>query len=277
MIAGAQPSLTGPSSALSSKAPSATELAAFISYAKPDREKAQEIADSLEQRGFKCWIAPRDVRPGRSYGDEIIRSFERSRTLILVLSEASNGSGFVSREIERAVSKNKPIFTVRVEDVMPAPALELFISSTQWIGAFSGRFAAAYRAPGLILGRGRGKHAPVRSVAGLGRATRGPARRPFRPALDHWPSRPPPCSASCCSAARTRPMSSCWPGPASACRERMEPRPATGRLRPARARAPSLCRSTRCAATGAMNGTTSKARSPITGKRSGSIRRTRGP
>jgi tetratricopeptide (TPR) repeat protein len=114
-------------------------ISAFISYAKADQAKAQEIADSLEERGFKCWIAPRDVRPGRTYGDEIIRGIERAGALILVLSSASNGSGFVSREIERAVSKNKHIFTVRIEDVLPSPALELFISSTQWIDAYSGR------------------------------------------------------------------------------------------------------------------------------------------
>jgi hypothetical protein len=118
---------------------SASPISAFISYAKADQAKAQEIAASLEQRGFKCWIAPRDVRPGRTYGDEIIRGIEASRALILVLSSASNASGFVSREIERAVSKNKPIFTIRIEDVLPSPALELFISSTQWIDAFSGR------------------------------------------------------------------------------------------------------------------------------------------
>ena len=77
----------------------------------------QEIADQLEEHDFKCWIAPRDVRPGRSYGDLIIKGIERAQSFILVLSSASNNSGFVSREIERAVSKNKHIFTVRVEDV----------------------------------------------------------------------------------------------------------------------------------------------------------------
>jgi tetratricopeptide (TPR) repeat protein len=123
------------------KTKKAPPLAAFLSYAKPDFEKAQDIADQLEAHGFKCWIAPRDVRPGRAYGDEIIRGIERAQAFVLVLSGASNGSGFVSREIERAVSKNKHIFTIRIEDVQPAPALELFVSSTQWIDAFKGRLS----------------------------------------------------------------------------------------------------------------------------------------
>ena len=114
------------------------DCAAFISHAKTDQKKVQEIVSALEQRGFKCWVAPRDVRPGHSYGDEIIRGIERSRCFILALSKASNESPFVAREVERAISKRKPIFPLRIEDVEPSSSLELFISSTQWIDAFAG-------------------------------------------------------------------------------------------------------------------------------------------
>lgn len=117
-------------------------LSAFISHAKADEKKADAIAKALEAKGFKCWIAPRDVKPGRSYGDEIIRGIESARSFVLVLSKASNDSAFVAREVERAVSKKKPIFAVRLADVQPAPALELFISGTQWIDAFPGRLAS---------------------------------------------------------------------------------------------------------------------------------------
>ena len=147
------------------KSKKAPALAAFISYAKQDSEKAQEIAEQLEEHGFKCWIAPRDVRPGRAYGDEIIRGIERSRAFILVLSSASNASGFVSREIERAVSKNKPIFTIRVEDVQPAPALELFVSSTQWIDVFKGRLGKHIDRLAQLLGEDEGVAAPAASLA----------------------------------------------------------------------------------------------------------------
>jgi hypothetical protein len=117
----------------------APQVSAFISHAKADAKKAQAIAEGLEKRGFKCWIAPRDVKAGRSYGDEIIRGIEGARSFVLVLSKASNDSAFVAREVERAVSKKKPIFAVRIADIEPAPSLELFVSSTQWIDAFKGR------------------------------------------------------------------------------------------------------------------------------------------
>ncbi len=115
-----------------------TACSAFVSHATPDSEKALEIVTSLETRGLTCWVAPRDVRPGKEFGEEIIRGIENSRCLVLVLSEAANSSIFVRREVERAVSKGKPVFSIRVEEVLPSRALELFVSSTHWIDAWSG-------------------------------------------------------------------------------------------------------------------------------------------
>jgi len=128
------------------------DFAAFVSHAKADHKRVQEIVASLEKRGFKCWVAPRDVRPGHSYGDEIIRGIERSRCFILALSKASNESPFVAREVERAISKRKPIFPLRIEDVEPSSALELFISSTQWIDAFSDGDSQIDRLANLLAG-----------------------------------------------------------------------------------------------------------------------------
>jgi hypothetical protein len=111
---------------------------AFISYAAEDRAKADDICASLEEHGFVCWIAPREVRAGREYADEIITGIERSGCVVLVLSESANTSVYVRREVERAVSKLKPIFPVRISEVLPSPALELFVSGTHWLDAWDG-------------------------------------------------------------------------------------------------------------------------------------------
>jgi hypothetical protein len=41
--------------------------------------------------------------------------------------------------VERAVSKRKPVFPIRIEEIVPSPSLELFVSATHWIDAWSGR------------------------------------------------------------------------------------------------------------------------------------------
>jgi hypothetical protein len=132
------PEVTGDMSGDSPLPADSPAYAAFISYAKPDLAKAQEICESLERRGFPCWIAPRDVPAGSAYGDEIILGIERSRCLVLVLSEAANQSPFVYREVERAVSKLKPVFPIRIQEVLPSRSLEFFVSTSQWIDAFHG-------------------------------------------------------------------------------------------------------------------------------------------
>jgi hypothetical protein len=109
---------------------------AFVSHASEDAAIAASIADYLERHGVACWIAPRDVTPGGDYGAEIVHGIETSAVLVLVLSEHANASSFVKREVERAVSKGKPIFPIRVREVLPSRSLELFISSAHWIDAW---------------------------------------------------------------------------------------------------------------------------------------------
>ena len=109
---------------------------AFVSHASEDAAIAASITDYLERNGVTCWIAPRDVTPGGDYGAEIVHGIETSAVFVLVLSEHANESIFVKREVERAVSKGKPIFPIRVREVLPSRSLELFISSAHWIDAW---------------------------------------------------------------------------------------------------------------------------------------------
>src|SRR5262249_48775082 len=48
----------------------------------------------------------------------------------------SNESQFVRKEVERAVSKTKPVLPVRIREVKPSGSLEFFISSSQWVDAW---------------------------------------------------------------------------------------------------------------------------------------------
>jgi uncharacterized membrane protein HdeD (DUF308 family) len=120
----------------------ATTFSAFISYAtKADKDAAMAIAGHLEALGLKCWIAPRNVRPGKQYAGEIVRGIATSRCFILVLSGAANGSKFVRREVEQADRKDKPVYTIRIEEVDPSEDLQLFLSEIHWIDAFEGKLA----------------------------------------------------------------------------------------------------------------------------------------
>src|SRR6185295_4913571 len=91
---------------------------------------------------------------------------------VLVLSEHANTSEFVKREVERAVSKGKPIFPVRVREVVPSKSLELFISSAEWIDAWQPpieqyleRLAESIRSAAALYPPGRGDAAGASPAA----------------------------------------------------------------------------------------------------------------
>jgi TPR repeat protein len=109
----------------------------FISYSSHDKLTADAICGTLEHDRVRCWIAPRDVLPGVSYGEAIIDGINISKVMVVVLSSASNGSPQVLREVERAVSKGIPIIPFRIEDVTPSKSMEYFLSAPHWLDALT--------------------------------------------------------------------------------------------------------------------------------------------
>jgi len=105
----------------------------FVSYASPDAAVATGIVAALEARRVRCWIAPRDVVPGAMYADGIMRAINDAKVVALVLSQHAIASAHVGREIERASAKRRPIIAVRTDSAPLTPALEYFLSESQWI------------------------------------------------------------------------------------------------------------------------------------------------
>jgi hypothetical protein len=109
----------------------------FISYAGEDGKVAEAVRRALEDEGIKCWIAPRDVPIGTNYEDAIIDAICVSRVMILIISEHSNKSPHVKREIQNACLEDSPtqILPLRVDAVPLNKALRYYLSSLQWLDA----------------------------------------------------------------------------------------------------------------------------------------------
>lgn len=105
----------------------------FVSYASQDAGVACDIVDCLERHGLNCWMAPRDVKPGAQYADAIVRAINEAEALVLVLSANAIASTHIGKEVERASAKRKPIIAFRVDAAPLNPALEYFLSESQWI------------------------------------------------------------------------------------------------------------------------------------------------
>lgn len=109
----------------------------FVSYSSHNKVAAHAVCAKLEANDVRCWIAPRDVTPGLEYGECIMDAIEQSRIMVLVLSADANKSPQVRKEVERAVNRNVVILPLRIEDVLPAGALEFFIGNVHWLDALT--------------------------------------------------------------------------------------------------------------------------------------------
>jgi TolB-like protein len=116
----------------------------FISYASQDAAVAAALVEALERHGVGCWIAPRDVKAGALYADAIVRAISGAKAIVLVLSESAIASSHVGKEIERASSKKRPVIVLRIDAAPLTPALEYFLSESQWVEAQTGSMEAAY-------------------------------------------------------------------------------------------------------------------------------------
>ncbi|MEY2505143.1 MAG: hypothetical protein QOG27_1423 [Verrucomicrobiota bacterium] len=109
----------------------------FISHSAKDKTVADAVCAALERAAVRCWIAPRDVQPGRSFAGEITRAIQQSRVMVLIFSANSNNSQQVLREVQLAVSTHLHIVQLRIEDVRPNDDLTYFLSTPHWLDAMT--------------------------------------------------------------------------------------------------------------------------------------------
>lgn len=125
----------------------------FISYSSKDKDVGDAACAILEQRGFRCWIAPRDILPGMEWGEAIMNGLTPCQVFVLIFSSNANESPQVRREIERAVHHGLLIIPFRIEDVLPHRAMEYFMSVPHWLDAMTPPLEAHLDKLAEVVGR----------------------------------------------------------------------------------------------------------------------------
>jgi hypothetical protein len=118
----------------------ALAVIAFVSYESSDRAAADAVCRALEARQLPCFIAPRDILPGRNYAEAITLAIEHARVLVLVLSSNAAHSEHVLREVELAARNRVTIVPFRIGAVS-SKALDYFLAGAHYFDASSGPVA----------------------------------------------------------------------------------------------------------------------------------------
>jgi hypothetical protein len=128
------------------------KFSVFISYPHQNEATADAVRAMLETEGIRCWIAPRDIRPGAAWAASIVDAIDSCVVLVLIFSAHANRSEQVQREVQRAFEKKKPVVPFRIEKVEPERTLAYYLPGVHWLNASNApidqHLTESYRTPG---------------------------------------------------------------------------------------------------------------------------------
>jgi hypothetical protein len=103
----------------------------FISHVSHDRDVADAACIALEQRGFRCWVAPRDLLAGEDRDAAIDEAIRGSGVFLAIFSAASAEAPQARRAAEQAADRGLPIVAFRIADV------EQSLGAAHWVDALT--------------------------------------------------------------------------------------------------------------------------------------------
>lgn len=107
----------------------------FISYSSKDKELADSIQTKLTERGVPCWMAPASISPGSDYARDIPVALKNCSAFLLILTDKSQQSIWVPKELGMALDLKKMIFPLHTDDSQISLAFQFFFENVQLIEA----------------------------------------------------------------------------------------------------------------------------------------------
>jgi hypothetical protein len=100
--------------------PGTTSSSIFVSHSSANAAAAKKVEKALGHAGFDVWLDDSDLGIGVLLRNELLNAIRRSRSVVLVWSEAASKSRWVSAEILTAFHLNRFILPTVVDDT-PLP------------------------------------------------------------------------------------------------------------------------------------------------------------
>ena len=88
----------------------------FVSYAHKDSAAVFRLVEQLNERGYRIWY-DEGIEPGSEWPEYIANHLLGAEMVLSVLTPSAVNSVNCRREINFALSKNKPVLTIYMEDI----------------------------------------------------------------------------------------------------------------------------------------------------------------
>lgn len=104
----------------------------FISHShNADHSFALMLGSRLEADGIKIWLAPESIDSAQDYAAEIPWAIKSCEYFILLLSDESQKSPHVRKEVDLAIKYRKPIIPLRINNSAISEKYEYLLSNVQ--------------------------------------------------------------------------------------------------------------------------------------------------
>lgn len=104
----------------------------FVSYAHLDKNTVYPLINSLQERGLHIWF-DEGIEPGKEWPEEIALHIIQSQSFLVMLSSQSIHSPNVRRELSLALSENKKIIAIMLEEVVLTAGMRLQLELQQMV------------------------------------------------------------------------------------------------------------------------------------------------
>ena len=103
----------------------------FISYSTKNQEYAEAALRLVKEDGISAWMAPYDIPAGSKYAHVINGAIKKCSCVLLLLSEQSQESEWVEKEIERAINYRKTIISMHIDESQLNDGFSFYLGNQQ--------------------------------------------------------------------------------------------------------------------------------------------------
>ncbi|MBR5272807.1 MAG: toll/interleukin-1 receptor domain-containing protein [Clostridia bacterium] len=104
---------------------------AFISYSSKNQTSADAMRELFKKHNIDTWMAPYDIPAGSEYAEVLYDALTGCSCLVLMLTDVSQNSQWVKKEVNIAITNGKTVIPVKLEDVELNSSMKLYLNDQQ--------------------------------------------------------------------------------------------------------------------------------------------------
>lgn len=114
----------------------AKESFVFVSYSSRNEAIVRNVISRMEQASIPYWKAPEHIPAGSNYAREIPKAISECSVFLLLISEESEESIWVEKEVDCAINNRKDIVPLKLMAGEPGEVFRFYLNNVQTISYY---------------------------------------------------------------------------------------------------------------------------------------------